>query len=234
MTDLLIAPCNYEAAKFAVEYWHYSHTMPAPKHFTLGVWEEQKYVGAVIFSRGGNNNIGKPYGLCLNEICELTRIALGTHKTPVSKILSIALKMLKKQNPGLRLVVSYADKNEGHHGGIYQATNWIYVGQTTNDFYLIDQYGKKHHSRAVSETGVKRQFGQLKLVPKPSQNKIVWLDGKYKYLFALDDAMRKQILPLAKLYPKRAVEVNGDTAIDQIDEGGSSPTQPLIETSNGL
>jgi len=40
------------------------------------------------------------------------------------------LRKLKKHAKGLKLVVSYADFNQGHHGGIYQATNWIYVGGT--------------------------------------------------------------------------------------------------------
>jgi hypothetical protein len=60
----------------------------------------------------------------------LTRIALTNHKAPVSRIMAITLRKLKKHAKGLKLVVSYADFNQGHHGGIYQATNWIYVGGT--------------------------------------------------------------------------------------------------------
>ncbi|WP_449441465.1 Mom family adenine methylcarbamoylation protein [Serratia entomophila] len=48
--------------------------------------------------------------------------------SPVSQILAKAIKFLSAVCPGLRLIVSYADKDQNHHGGIYQATNWIYEG----------------------------------------------------------------------------------------------------------
>ena len=37
-------------------------------------------------------------------------------------------KISRHSLPGLRLIVSYADKDQNHHGGIYRATNWIYEG----------------------------------------------------------------------------------------------------------
>ena len=38
--------------------------------------------------------------------------------------------MLKREMPGIRLLVSYADLNKGHEGKIYQASNWVFVGKT--------------------------------------------------------------------------------------------------------
>jgi hypothetical protein len=46
----------------------------------------------------------------------LCRIALSKHATPVSRIISIAMKMLKREMPGIRLLVTYADLNQGHEG----------------------------------------------------------------------------------------------------------------------
>ncbi len=48
---LEIKPCSHKAAKFAVENWHYSHSMPAGKLVKYGVWEHGKFVGSIIFSR---------------------------------------------------------------------------------------------------------------------------------------------------------------------------------------
>src|SRR3989304_3384358 len=101
--------CSYEAAKYAVEHWHYSGDLPVGKTVKIGVWEDEKYIGCVIYSLGANKHIGHPYGLTQQEVCELTRVALSKHKTPTSKIVSMSLKMLKKQSPGLKLVVSYAN-----------------------------------------------------------------------------------------------------------------------------
>ena len=126
--DLKIDWATHEAAKYAVENWHYSKSIPKSKLVKIGVWENQKFIGVVIFSSGATPNLGSPYGLTQRECVELSRVALNKHFTPVSRILSIALKFLVNVNPKLRLVVSFADRDQSHHGGIYQATNWIYDG----------------------------------------------------------------------------------------------------------
>lgn len=123
-TSLHLDWCTYEAARYAVEHWHYSRSLPTPPLVKIGVWESGRFIGCVLFGRGANNNMYKPYGLTVTEACELVRVALHRHVAPVSKIVGIALRFLRKSNPGLRLVVSYADPNEGHTGAIYQAMNW--------------------------------------------------------------------------------------------------------------
>jgi hypothetical protein len=142
---------SHEAAKYACENWHYSKCLPVPPLVKIGAWEDNKYIGCVVFSRGASSNLLKPYGLEQVEGCELTRVALNKHKSSVSKILSIAMKFLKKNSPDLKLIVSFADPNEGHHGGIYQATNWIYAGRSAKSFKYLDKNGREWHSRQVSE-----------------------------------------------------------------------------------
>lgn len=202
--DLRVDFCSHEAAKYAVEKWHYSRVMPAGKIVKIGAWEDDRFVGVTLFSRGASDAIGKPYGLDQTQVSELTRVALTQHTSRVSQIVAAAIKLLRSQSDGLRLLVSYADPYESHHGGIYQAMNWIYVGQTSDDFAIIDKTGKRWHSRMVSTTGYKKSFGVQKRVIRPDEGKRVDLPGKHKYLYPLDRAMRRQIEPLAKPYPKRA------------------------------
>lgn len=77
MTDLVVDWCSYEAAKYAVEHWHYSERMPAGKLVKLGIWENSCFVGVVVFGRGAIYNIGKPFGLGQTECVELVRVALN-------------------------------------------------------------------------------------------------------------------------------------------------------------
>jgi hypothetical protein len=93
--------------------------MPASKNVLCGAWEDGKFIGCVIFGRGANNNLHKPFNLDMTQCVELTRVALTQHKSQTSKIVSIAIKMLKKQSPGIRLIVSYADPEHGHVGAMY-------------------------------------------------------------------------------------------------------------------
>lgn len=202
--ELRLDWCSYKAAKYACEKWHYTNSLPTPPYNFVGVWENQKFIGVVIFSRGASDSLGKPYGLMSDEICELTRVALTSHSTPVSRVVAIALKFLKQQNPGLKLCVSYADPNNGHHGGIYQAGNWIYSGKTSPDAKYKDKTGKVWHSRQVSASGVKKQYGEFRKVPKISECIKIPIDGKHRYLYPLTPEMRAKIEPLRKPYPKRA------------------------------
>ena len=61
--DLKIDWATYKAAKYAVEHWHYSRCMPKSKLSKIGVWENGKFIGAVIFGYGATPEIGKPYRL---------------------------------------------------------------------------------------------------------------------------------------------------------------------------
>ena len=221
--DLRLDWCSYEAAKFAVEHWHYSKSVPAGKIVKFGAWEDGRFIGAVLYSLGANNNIGKPYGLKQTEICELTRVALTAHASPVSQIVSATLRMLKEQSPGLRLIVSYADQNQGHNGSIYQAANWFYVGEIYAELGILLN-GHVVHSRSVYSKYGKKNMDFLRSID-PS---VRYVQGKpkHKYLYPLDRAMRKQIAPLAKPYPKRescGQSVEGDTTGDQPEEAGSIP-----------
>lgn len=231
MTELRLDWCSYEAAKYAVEHWHYSKTMPLGKMVKIGVWEEEKFIGVVLFARGSTPTLGNSYGLSQMEVCELVRIALTTHNSAVSKIGSICIKMLKKQSSELRLIVSFADTNENHHGGIYQAMNWIYTGMTAKARQWLVNGDWKHNREVTSGA-----FGGDHLYKNYQSLPSRLLPPKHRYLYPLDDAMRKQIAPLAKPYPKRETCGTGETdnaAQTNAQTGGASPTVPLLVSNTG-
>lgn len=193
---------SHQAAEHACKRWHYSQCMPAGKLVKIGVWEHGRFIGVVIFGRGANRKIGMPYKLDQTQCCELVRVALDQHDAPVSRVISIALRFLKRANPGLRLVVSYAASEHNHHGGIYQAGNWIYTGAM--DTYVFWVKGRPVHARSLAA-----KYGR-------GSQKIEWLRAnldphayadrsmvRHKYLMPLDAEMRVQIEPMRLPYPKR-------------------------------
>ena len=214
--------CSYEAAKYACEHWHYSQTVPATP-LRIGVWEHNKFIGCVLFSHGANKSIGSPYGLNQQECCELVRVALTTHANPVTKILSIALKLLQKHCPGIRLVVSYADKDQGHDGGIYKGGNWVYVGTVeTGRCFIIK--GKKTHPKSVHSKGIRQTINDVRKYLDPNAT-LFMTSGKHKYLMPLDDDMREQIEYLRKPYPKRVKQAIGSD--QEPAEGQHLPTRSI-------
>lgn len=220
--DLRIDWATHEAAKYACENWHYSGCLPAGKLVKVGAWEHGKFIGVVLFGRGATPNLGRPYQLGQDECVELVRIALTKHDSPVSRIASLAMKFLSKANPKLRLIVSFADQSQGHHGGIYQAGNWIYNGQgDPAKFYMIR--GKLTHPRSIGAKGLVQNIHGARMIDPNAT--VVDVPGKHRYLMPLDLEMRERILPLAKPYPKRAKQaMTGDQSAQR--QGSTDPHAP--------
>lgn len=220
-----------EAARFACARWHYSHCVPVFKCVRIGVWEHGRFIGVVLFGQGATPEIGSPYGLAGHEICELTRIALTHHDAPVSRIVAVALKFLRRRCPGLRMVVSFADQGRGHHGGIYQAGGWVYAGGTETHAYRV--HGELVHPKTLHSrygTGGQSIPWLHEHVDKDAARVVAGF--KHRYLMPLDADMRLRVAPLAKPYPKRALCEPSTRTKDQAAGfppalGGETPTRAL-------
>lgn len=210
--ELRIDWCDIKAARYAVMHWHYSRSLPSGKLVKIGAWEDGKFIGCVLFGRGANNHLASPFGLLQTGACELVRIALCTHQTPVTRIMAIAVRFLTRNSPGLRLVVSYADPLQGHHGGVYQGAGWVYVGPSQAQCGVMFD-GKVMHKRTANSL-----FRTIKGMQKSDK---MW---KHKYLLPLDNAMRVQIAALAKPYPKRVKQQDVENPSTL---GGVTPTHAL-------
>ena len=219
--------CTHDAARYAVTHWHYSKSVPSGKLVKIGVWEDDQFKGCVIYSYGANRNLAKWFKLPQTQVCELTRVALRDHVTPVSKILSISLKLLHKQSPGIKVVVSYADTEQGHLGKIYQASNWLYVGpiqEGMQSAFII--HGRKMHPRTAGAKGWIQSLPWLKEHIDPNAS-LVRSTGKHKYLWFFDDELRKRFEPLKKKYPTCVASETSDTPCIRQGKGGAAPTATL-------
>lgn len=205
--DLVVDWCSHQAAKYACQHWHYSESIPIGRLVKLGVWEDGAFIGCVIFGDGLLGRTKSYCGIDKMQVAECVRIALDTHIAPVSKILSIGMRKLRELSPNLRLLVSFADLHMNHHGGIYQATNWIYTGLTEpTGLYKHKRTGKIYHQKNVTASGWTTKFGRHYRCAKPDEVVLVRSSRKHRYLYPLDRAMRRRIQPLAKPYPKRRVD----------------------------
>ena len=224
--------CSHEAARHAVMRWHYSRTMPTAKLVRIGVWEEKKFSGAILYGIGANRHLARPYGLEATEVCELVRVALAPARMhPTSQCVAVSLKLLKRQSPGLRLVVSFADLGQGHIGTVYQAGGWLYLGTSDQSYFkvrsrvvhprtLYDRHGRGGQSVAWLREHVDPNAERVPMAPK------------LRYVMPLDKALRRELAPKTLPYPKNAAEVTrGDTSGVQPEEAGSTPSRPLHSTS---
>lgn len=118
---------------------HYSRSVPSGKSHYL------KFEDAIIvWSIPANKNLS---GFVLSgehgSVWELSRLWApdGHRKNLLSKAISEAVKVIRElEHPDA--LVSYADPNVGHSGGVYRAASWVYHGQSEEARYYRDASGK--------------------------------------------------------------------------------------------
>ena len=203
--ELKLDWCDRSAMKYALKRWYYRETPPSGKTSKIGIWEDEKFIGVLVFGSGANNNLAKSVGMDHTQCCELVRVAMDTHRSPVSRIMAIALRMIHKAYPGLQAIISYCDPSVGHYGGIYQASNWLYVGMTDKIDYYEDAKGELHHWRTA-------RVMQKKGIPLTR----TYLPGKHKYVYPLTKEVRAVLSPRSVPFPKLAAEAG-----DHPDQGQS-------------
>lgn len=175
---LVIGPVGMDAARYAAHHWHYSGCLPAGKLMRIGVWEDGDFIGVVVFSRGTNAHLFNLVGAADQTECvELTRVALRhDHQSTVTHIVAKAIAAFREESPGVRAIVSYADPGQGHHGGIYQAGGWTYIGTSTIKNYIYVD-GERYHPRSA---GLKFGTQSYPALRKLGHNAI---KGPDEYLF---------------------------------------------------
>ena len=201
MTNLKLDWCSHDAARYACETWHYSECVPAGRTVKIGVWEDGEFVGVVIYTPGASPWLATPFdGVTPNQVAELARVALDDHETPTSKILSISQKLLKRNSPKLRILISFADPKPGHDGTLYQASNWYYVGRakSNTDIRIGDEL---KHERSVGGKYGTSSVKKLKQMLNVRPIERVRRPNKYKYVYPLDDEIEAKVKGMSKPYP---------------------------------
>ena len=227
-TELRLAFCSHEAAQLACRRWHYSKKIPVGKLVKVGVWENGRFIGAIVFGDGLLGSSSTYFGINKFHIAEIVRIALREHITPVSKMISIAIKLLRQRCPGIELVVAFADQGENHHGGIYQASNFIYTGLTEpGRLFRHRATGRILHNRAVSANGYRSHFGRVHKVPRMDECEIIGRTRKHRYLYPLTASMKAVVAKMQKPYPKRAASRDIAAPDLQSGEAGEAPSAAL-------
>lgn len=224
---VLVAPCEVRAARYACLNWHYSRSWPVSLAAPYGVWEDGRFIGAVVFAKGATPWLGSPYGLKMEQLAELVRVALTDHQAPVSEVVMEAVRQLRVTSPGLRLLVSFADPLRGHVGLIYQAMNWLYLGGSRSSGAFMAPDGTLLHRRAY--TG--RNFDRPKMA-LPAGAREVNLPHKHRYVLPLDRALRRRLAKVALPYP-RPPAVEGSTVSRPAHPPGGVGSTPADRSTNG-
>ncbi|MCA9340577.1 MAG: hypothetical protein KDA17_06700 [Candidatus Saccharibacteria bacterium] len=167
--------------RYACKHYHYAGVVP-PIHVAFSCYEDGEFVGIIAYNAGTANVLPQRFGTISGQALELIRVALnGKQKTPTTRFVAISLKLLRKQKPNARVVVSYADiTNQGHEGTIYRAGNWIYDGRIKTGKGVYYKVGDVViHGRAM-----RKRFGNDKSKWPKFEN--VGEMEKHRFIYPLD------------------------------------------------
>lgn len=117
------------------------------------------------------------------QVIELTRLVRGDSKVPLTMLVSLSARELKKR--GADLLVSFADRTQGHEGYVYRACNWNYAGcrDRQNDGHLINgTFIPRRSCYALYGTSSPEKL--RKILPHKTVEPH-WDDGKHLYWLAL-------------------------------------------------
>ena len=125
--------------------------MPGGSKLCFGVFQFEHLQGALILGAGPYQAHRLVDGAISVDCLSLTRLWLSDQLPPnsESRVLGIVLRAIKKHTD-VKFLVTYADPGQGHRGGIYMATGWLYTGLSeAMPLYDIGD-GQLHHSRSLS------------------------------------------------------------------------------------
>jgi hypothetical protein len=150
--SLDIQPCLLKEVRDFIEQHHYSHNINGVKvSYCFKVLHEGVLVGAVLFG-SMSTTAWKKFSDNESKVLELRRLVLldNLGRNSESRVIGFTLRWLKKNDPTIEIIVSYADPNHNHTGIIYKASNFQYLGLSSADIGYRDRdTGKVYHSRAL-------------------------------------------------------------------------------------
>lgn len=188
-----LTKANSKAIKYACKNFHYSKSVPTIQYAYNVYNNNNEWCGVIIYGGGANNNLAKSFGLKNGEVLELERVALNGKQEQTSKAVALSLRILHKENPIVKLVVSYADHRQKHVGTIYKATNWIFLGISKTSDTQYYYKGKWTHQRTID--GKKDKEYLKKILPQRLNS------NKFKYIYCFDKQLRNEYNKIKKEYP---------------------------------
>jgi hypothetical protein len=164
---------------------------------------EEKLIGVVVYSQPAGRSAASSISdlIKVDECMELIRLVIldGYGKNIESYCISQSFKLLQKEFPEIKCVISYADNEAGHCGIIYQAANFLYQGNS--EIALMPNYSisltnnpyKWMHSRTAFATfgshnvvHLKRKIGHTFWRKKEAK--------KHRYFYLLGDKKEKKLI----------------------------------------
>lgn len=153
--DIHVAPISSADAARVVKAVHYSGKVVQNSQLHLGVFLNGRLEGAMQFgpSLDKRKIQGLVSGTGWNDFIELNRMAFSDAlpRNSESRALGIALRLIKKNYPHIKWVISFADGTQCGDGTIYRASGFVLTGIKKNTQVWAAPDGSTHSRTALTD-----------------------------------------------------------------------------------
>lgn len=220
--DLIVKVIPSKVAVPFVKTHHYSGKVVNNSNLHFGVFYEGRLHGVMSFgpSLDKSKIQGLVEGTGWNEFIELNRMAFDDvlPRNSESRAISIAMKLIRKNAPQIKWVISFADGCQCGDGTIYRASGFVLTGYSSGSMWKLPDYLVKinggsvaHRMKvqdkcsALSRYILERTHGKnLTMEKYVEQFGGEILEGKmFRYIYFIDQTYRDRltvpIIPFSKI-----------------------------------
>jgi hypothetical protein len=196
--EIIVKVLTSQVANAFVKKQHYSGKVVPNSTLHFGCFLDKRLHGVMSFGPSINKRgtINLVEGTGWNEFIELNRMAFDDFlpKYSESRCISVAMKLIKKNAPHIKWVISFADGTQCGDGTIYRASGFKLVGIAENTALRINPETKKpmhviqaHHLKMSSE------FRNWKAYEGYQLKYIYFIDKK------MESNLTKPIIPFSEI-----------------------------------
>jgi len=252
--DIIIRPINARAANSIIKKIHYSGKVVSNSNIHLGVFLDGRLEGAMQFGSpmDKRKSIGLVKGTLWSGMIELNRMAFSDvlPRFSESRAIGVAMRLIKKNYPQIKWVQSFSDATACGDGTIYRASGFFLTSIKENTSIYEFPDGERIAAMSITNGGdpegrkkVCEKYG-AKYDSSSSMKPFIAIGAKkaagnmLRYIYFIDksykDRLTVPILPFSEIDKKGAgmykgipKRLNGASSSDQLEGGGSTPTQTL-------
>jgi len=214
--EIIVKVIPAKIANEFVKKHHYSGQVVSNSTLHFGCFLDDKLQGVMSYGSPivKNKAIKLVEGTGWNNFLELNRMAFNDYlpKNSESRCIAISLKLIKKNAPQIKWILSYSDGSQCGDGTIYRASGFVLTGIKINKAIGALPDGERLNRVTISLNKWTPQL--LKLATKYNVNKksgvinrwyevgMTWIKGfQLRYIYLIDKTCKitVPILPFSKI-----------------------------------
>jgi hypothetical protein len=200
--EIIVKVIPSKIANEFVKKHHYSGKVVQNSSLHFGAFLDEKLHGVLSYGSPMMKNKALPFveNTKWNEMLELNRMAFNDYlpKNSESRCISISIKLIKKNAPHIKWLLSYSDGTQCGDGTIYRASGF-YLTDIKNNTGILKLPNGEIRAKMTFTKGIHilKQNGKAN-IPKGSE----YLNGfQMRYIYLIDKTCKitVPILPFSKI-----------------------------------